>query len=489
MMPNGFGGNPEMYQHHTCRSLILAMFVSFMAGCAHAPVPDLTRLYETRPLNRDTSVPTGVVETPVILVHGVFGARLRDRDTGTEVWPGGITSLLFTSYDDIALPIDADTLLPAASKLEAHAITDRAAGRDFYGAIIRTLETAGGYLKGVPGEPVTDGRRRYYILVYDWRQDNVQTARRLDELINRVRTDYGDPDLKVDIVAHSMGGLATRYYLRYGTTDVLNGNDFPMSDHGATRVRKVILLGTPNLGSVSGLNEFLQGFRVGLRRIPTETFVTMPSAYQLFPHPIRSALVNANGEVLDRDLFDVNIWRAFQWSIFDPQVRERIISRFSDPEEGEAYLVLLERYFEKHLERARRFVWSLTVPVEYSKVRHVVFGGDCELTPARLLVEEVNGESVLRLRPNEVMMRIPGVDYKKLMLEPGDGRVTKPSLFARESLDPTVPRHRYSFFPMDHSILLCESHDNLTGNISFQNNLLNILLTRDQPLEEKSMIQ
>jgi len=150
-------------------------------------------------------------KTPIILVHGVFGSRLRDRRTGKEVWPGGITLLLFNSYDDLALPIDAKTLQPAPSNLEAYAITDRAAGRDFYGAVIRTLETSGGYLEGNPGERVTDGRRRYYILVYDWRQDNVETARRLDELINRIRRDYADPDLKVDIVAHSMGGLATRY--------------------------------------------------------------------------------------------------------------------------------------------------------------------------------------------------------------------------------------------------------------------------------------
>lgn len=38
--------------------------------------------------------------------------------------------------------------------------------------------------------------------------------------------------------------------------------------------------------------EFQQGFRVGLRRMPTEVLVTMPSAYQLFPHSIRTSLVN-----------------------------------------------------------------------------------------------------------------------------------------------------------------------------------------------------
>ncbi|MDH3526860.1 MAG: hypothetical protein OEM43_05090 [Gammaproteobacteria bacterium] len=38
--------------------------------------------------------------------------------------------------------------------------------------------------------------------------------------------------------------------------------------------------------------EFLRGFRVGLRRMPTEALVTMPSTYPLFPHPIRTCLLN-----------------------------------------------------------------------------------------------------------------------------------------------------------------------------------------------------
>ena len=66
------------------------------------------------------------------------------------------------------------------------------------------------------------------------------------------------------------------------------------------------------------------------------------------------------------------------------------------------------------------------------------------------------------------------------MLEPGDGTVTKASLLARESLDPTVPRHEYSHFPLDYAFFLCERHDRLTGNPSFQDNLLHALLSVDR---------
>ena len=73
------------------------------------------------------------------------------------------------------------------------------------------------------------------------------------------------------------------------------------------------------------------------------------------------------------------------------------------------------------------------------------------------------------------------------MLEPGDGRVTKPSLLARETLDPTAPQHEESFLPIAYFFFLCEQHDQLTGNINFQDNLLNVLLTRNLPWEESTM--
>jgi hypothetical protein len=45
-----------------------------------------------------------------------------------------------------------------------------------------------------------------------------------------------------------------------------------------------------------------------------------------------------------------------RWSVFDPKVQERIISRAGDIALGQARVDLLQRYFEVHLERARRFV-------------------------------------------------------------------------------------------------------------------------------------
>ena len=77
---------------------------------------------------------------------------------------------------------------------------------------------------------------------------------------------------------------------------------------------------------------------------------------------------------------------------------------------------------------------------------------------------------------------VKGIDYERLMLEPGDGRVTKPSVLARDFLDPSVARHEYSFIPLDNAFFLCNNHGQLTGNVNFQDNLLNALLERDRPL-------
>jgi hypothetical protein len=113
----------------------------------------------------------------------------------------------------------------------------------------------------------------------------------------------------------------------------------------------------------------------------------------------------------------------------------------------------------------------------------VLFGGDCDPTPARLVLEDVDGMPVARLDPDQIRIRVPGVPYRELMLEPGDGSVTKPSLLARETLDPSAPQTEDSLIPIAYWFFLCEHHEKLSGNINFQDNLLNVLLTRSLPWE------
>lgn len=458
-----------------CRIFCILLSGALLVSCEGLnPLrPDLRRLYEF-------DSPAGM-QPPVIVIPGILGSRLRDRVSQQEVWPGSTAHLLFGGKDDLALRIDPKTLEPLDDGIEAAGLFEGVLNKDFYGEIIHTLEQYGRYQPGVIGQPQDGRSRRYYVFAYDWRQDNVVTARKLDALIEQIRRDYHAPKLKVDIVAHSMGGLATRYFLRYGTVDVLERNDFPVNLKGAEKLRTVILLGTPNLGSAQSLHGFLQGTDVGFSRIPTEVLATMPSIYELFPHPINNWLVKSDGQPLDRDLFDVEIWRRFEWSVFDP-----VVGAEFKKERGTAELDVLQRYFEKRLERARRFVWALTVPLPKTPVKLVVFGGDCTLTPARLLVEEDNGDSVVRLYPDEIRNKVSGVDYSRLMLEPGDGAVTKPSLLARENLDPAAPRSNALFFPLAYSFFLCEQHDKLTGNINFQDNLLNVLLSRERPWDAES---
>ena len=454
----------------------LLLVLAFFAGGLFKEkvnTPDLHRLYMESMMVSD--------QPPVVFIHGVLGSKLREKEGEEDLWLGSLDRILLSEYEELAFHIDPETLEPMDSLVHAYGIADDAIGKDFYGKIVRILADAGNYQRAEPGEKVNTRQKNFYVFYYDWRQDNVKTAAQLSDFIEQIRVAYQQPDLKVDIVAHSMGGLIARYYIRYGKQDVVNDNDFDkkLNMYGGERVRRVILLGTPNLGSTKTLNRFITGVKIGLKRIGTETLATMPSLYQLFPHPLNDWLITNEGKVLERDLYDVEIWRRFQWSIFDPQVRERIISRYPDAEAAQDYLNTLEAYFEKHLERARRFVWSLTIPLPPGHPKLIVFGGGCTLTSARIIVEEVNGESIVRLYPDEVLNKVDGVDYDALMLEPGDGSVTKASLLARNVLDPSVKRHKYSFFPLDYSMILCEKHNSLTGNINFQDNLLNALLSRD----------
>jgi len=429
---------------------LMLILIFTLHGCGSTS-PDLHQIYRSTEQGK---------HPPVILIHGAFGARLCNA-SGQEEWPGSVSKLLFGSYANLALD--------AAVPLYPCGITDRVAGFDYYATIEKTLLTAGGYVANQPGEKVISAKRYYYRFEYDWRQDLQQTAAALDKFVEQIRLEHADPTLQVDIVAHSMGGLVTRYWLRYGAQDVLNDNEFPINNNGLQKARKVILLGTPNFGSVSALQQLLNGAPVGINLIPAYVLQTFPSGYQLLPHPLRSVVLGSRGQTLQRDIFDVKIWRALDWGPFSSN---RLTA-------GVYPSAIKTDRLHHYLERARRFVWSLSINNPNPAERLIVFGGDCHQTPARILIEDIDNDSFVRLWPHELKAALPEVNYKALMLEPGDGAVSKQSLLAKTTLDPLQARHKYSFFPLHYAVMICEQHSRLPSNIAFQDNLLHILLSLD----------
>jgi pimeloyl-ACP methyl ester carboxylesterase len=451
------------------RSVLLAGLC--VGACARFDRPPLGALY--RPTQATIDQP------PLIVIPGAFGSSLRERSTGREIWPGPSARLLVSSYRNLELDIDAATLEPLAGDIEAYDVFEKGLGQDFYGQVLRTLQRAGGYARcGACQKPRAD-RRNFYVYPYDFRLDNARAARGLHELIEQIRVDYGDPRLAVDILAHSNGGLLARHYARYGTAALPDSGPFSPTGAGAAAIRRMLLVGTPNLGTMQPVLSHLRGEEIGLNHIPQEVIATCTGAAEMMPHPAVPWLIDLQGRTLGHDLYDIETWRALGWSLFDPRVAERAAARHGGGAAGQRYVAMLQEYMARQLRRGRRFIESLAVPAPGMEPPLMVFGGDCELTLARILVEQVDGRFRGRERVADIAQPVPGVDYAQLMFEPGDIVVTRASLLGRRTLNIAAPRAEIESLNVAHTVFLCERHQQLTGNASFQDNLLNVLLSVD----------
>jgi len=450
------------------RTLLSCLLLFFFAGCAtNESRPNLARLYESE--SRHPKQP------PVILIHGLMGSTLVHADSGKEFWPGSLGTLAFSDYRALSRMSAADR---EGQGLVPGDLIYGIGGVDFYSALINTLETVGRFKRGKPGTPVlADDRRRYYVLLYDWRRDNIEAIRKLHALIEQVRADYGDPNLRVDIIAHSNGGLVANYYLRYGPRDVLDQGQFTTWDEGARRIRRLVLLGTPSLGAISSLERLVRGFRLAVRTVPVEVMATFATPFQALPHPMVKAVIDHLGNSIDMDLHDPDLYRKWHWSVFSPEVEERVRASAGSPEAGEIAMADLQAIFVRHLRRAQRFQNALAVPIQGTGMETAVFGGDCKLTPGRAVFESNGAAAQLAFAVDEIVDRAPGVDYERLMLEPGDGLVPRSSQVAKLD-DDTAEARASPFFTAAQTFFLCESHEQLTGNPYFQNNLLYFLLSR-----------
>ena len=446
----------------------------------------IAQAQDTKPVLEPINSQKG--KAPVIIIPGLIGSELVNKKTNETAW----FKLTKTKYDNLRLPISVNLSknqddLTAGDILRSVKYLKFLPETEIYQKLTESLETAAGYKEekwDTPSE--TAYQDSYFVFPYDWRRDNVENARLLIRKITTLKAKLKRPDLKFNIIAHSMGGLIARYAARFGDADIPTAN-FKPTWAGAKHIGKIFLVGTPNEGSLSALSAFINGaisVEVKGINIPFvqrvtkfDTF-TLPSAFQLLPHTGTAKVYDENFKPIKVDIFDPLNWEKYGWAVYkDP----KFAKEFSAAEQRQA-----RQYFRVVLNRAKRFQQSLDSGVDAkSPVSMYIFGADCRPTLEGMILYHDNKKNEWKtiFKP-ESFIRTDGTkvtdeEVKKLLFTDGDGVVTKESL-----LTSTLPSTKLEIQGFKTSIFVnniyftCENHNKLTGNIEVQNRIFKELIAK-----------
>lgn len=425
------------------------------------------------------------------MIPGILGSELINSKTGETVWP----SAFRTSQEGLPISPDLasnrDDLVPGKI-IETVRLARVLPEVQVYRDLLEALRRYAGYRDGDWENPSSDGYQdTFYVFAYDWRQDNVSNARELVRRIIRLKTRLQRPDLRFTVVAHSMGGLIARYAAMYGDADLPDG-DGPIQPSwaGASHIGKIMMIGVPNEGSADAFATIIDGYSIteGLRRrvpllnkLTAEDVVRTPSVFQLMPHRQTVKFLDENLEPLQLDLYDVEIWKRYGWSVIysSPDFRRKYANTAGTDGHSEADL---DAYLAATLRRARRFHQALdAAEPTNSPVVLLAIGGDCEetLSAPVVLRDEKRNRWLTLTRPREYKtsagVKISKQKATNAMYAPGDGRVTRTSLLG-ENIFKTGDTET-GFTLSRYAVFGCDLHGQLPRNKTLQDNALTAIVS------------
>ncbi len=430
---------------------------------------------------------------PVIVIPGILGTELINSKTGEKSWPSAfrtadeglpISPDLAANKDDLVPGKILETLQLAKALPEVYVYRD----------LLQALRTFAGYREADWNSPGTDGDKdAFYVFAYDWRHDNVTNARELVRRIKQLKETLHRPDLKFNIIAHSMGGLIARYAAMYGNEDLPGGDgDIQPTWAGAEHISKIVMIGVPNEGSADALATLIEGYSIteGIRRripllnkLTAEDAVRSPSVFQLLPHAGAAKFLDENLKELRIDLYDPEVWRRYGWTpIFNGEFQKKLSNHKSTTDTKNLSMETLNAYFEATLKRTRRFHQALDAGIGSTQpVTLLAIGGDCEETlNAPVILRDVKKDRwVTLLKPREFRTsngtKITKKQTLDAMFAPGDGRVTRKSLLGeiRVTINGEAIPTRLS---IAYSVFGCDLHGQLQRNKMLQDNALTAIV-------------
>ncbi len=225
--------------------------------------------------------------TPVLIVPGLTGTEMKKGD-----------ELLWADIPRMANPLNSDNFmdpLTFSSSLvpndSATLVSEVIKIKNFLGY---TFDYTEGLINEFGNQGYVEGQN-LFTFPYDWRYgvsgkyaDGTTNSDLLGEKISQILAQTGAS--KVDVVAHSMGGLIVKKYAM----------DNPTSNY----IGKAVFVGVPNTGSPKAVKVLVQGDNMGVLGLNDQEMKkiaeNMPAAYDLLPSQQYYDTKGSFIEVIDR---------------------------------------------------------------------------------------------------------------------------------------------------------------------------------------------
>lgn len=200
-----------------------------------------------------------IKNTPVILIPGIMGTEMKKGDEVLWMNPLNLIISLDDSFMDPLLLNYSGNIIDT-NVVFGDTLRKPFPGFDYFNGLINELQL-NGYLEN----------NDLFVFPYDWRLDNKINSQKLKDKIDLILTQVGND--KVNIVAHSMGGLIVKQYI---------------VDNGSAKVDKLVFIATPQLGAPKAFKMLMAGDNFDIPLILNQLEMkklsqNMSSAYQLLP--------------------------------------------------------------------------------------------------------------------------------------------------------------------------------------------------------------
>jgi pimeloyl-ACP methyl ester carboxylesterase len=242
---------------------------------------------------------------PVVLIPGILGSKLCDAN-GAVLW-GASARASLSNFHLLDMTRTGPGTVKSCGIIDKVQVLGPLYSTEAYSSLLAAMNNWG----------LVEGQN-LFIFDYDWRQSNFDSVVAFERfVVNKL-----GPDKKFNIVAHSMGGYIARLYTeRQGA---------------ASRVNKIVYLGTPFLGSMSTLGTLSEGWGTlpnwvagGIDTI-RHSAISFPALLELLPRYRECcSFKRAENQYVSIDVFDPQLWKENGW--LPPDMRDGpLFAQFSN---------------------------------------------------------------------------------------------------------------------------------------------------------------